>query len=394
MNSIINLKANHDIINMSSERSLRIAMLGYANSALVPPWDPSNCEKGLPGSEECAVYGSQELANRGHQVTVYMNPPPNSAWTVSTSNPRWVHIDTWDDSKEQYDLVLMWRRFDVDTGRKRGKIVFFYPHDSPPSVPPGARLPPFPRFDGLCILSEHHRRQFNIWPGFNTLPYVISGNGVVPDHFTGTVENEIIKPTCTNPYSMGYFSNYARGLIVMMLIWPEIRSKFPEATLDIYYGRETWGTMPEKDFNFVIEKINQYKDAGVTERGKIGHLELAKEMQRISIWVYPCSWPIGLQETFCITAVKAQMAGCIPVTTRIAALNETVHPEAPSVPDLKMLPDIIKYKEKLLETLQWIQDSDPKIIQEERRKYIEYSQQFKWSNCVDKWLQLYDRVAK
>lgn len=362
-----------------------IAILGYANSALVPPWDPDTCQHGLPGSEEAVVYASQELAARGYPVTIYMNPPLDSKWT--TTNPRWVHVDTWENAPEQYDLVLMWRRFDVEAGRKHGKIIFFWAHDSPPQIPPGMRFPPFPNFDGACILSQHHWNQFGVWPRFKEIPYILSGNGVVPQHFADRIE----KP---NPYSLGYFSNYARGLIVLMMIWPKIRAEFPEATLDVYYGRETWNTMSEADLQFVLQKMKQYSELGVTERGKIGHQALAKEMQRISVFAYPCLWPIGLTETYCITAVKAQMAGCIPVTTRIGALDETIHPEAPSVSDLKTMVDIQGYTEKLLSTLRRIRDTDPKIIQEERQKYIDFSRQFTWAHCVDSWLTLYDRVKK
>jgi hypothetical protein len=38
------------------------------------------------------------------------------------------------------------------------------------------------------------------------------------------------------------------------------------------------------------------------------------------IWVYPCH----TAETFCISAWKAQAAGCFPVVTTYAGLDETV----------------------------------------------------------------------
>lgn len=367
----------------STNKSLSIAILGYANSALVPPWDPDSCKDGLPGSEEAVVYTSAELAARGHRVTVYMNPPEDSKWL--TGNPRWVHESNWNNftNLEIYDLVLLWRRFDPEAARKRSKVVFFYPHDSPHQIPPGMMPPPFPRYDGICILSQHHWNQFSTWPGFKDIPYIISGNGLLPEHFSKPYH----KP---NPYSIGYFSNYARGLFALILIWPEIRIQYPEATLDVYYGRETWNTMPQHEFDYVIQKMEQYKTLGVTERGKVGHLELAEAMQTISVWAYPC---LASSETFCITAIKAQMAGCIPVTTRIAALNETIHPDAPSIPHVRTMPDVQAYRDLLLQTLQRIRDTNPDSIEAERQRYIDFSQQFTWSACVDKWLTLYERVT-
>jgi glycosyltransferase involved in cell wall biosynthesis len=359
---------------------LNIAILGY-KSDLVGQWDPFDTNKGLPGSEECAVYASQELANRGYNVTLYMNPTNDSIWRSPFSNPRWLPEHTWNISENQdtYDFVLMWRRYDPDIGRKRSKLVFFWPHDSPH---PSPQYPNFPNFDGVCVLSEHHRKQLSVYPGFDKIPYVICGNGIVPEQFSNPM-------SFTNPYSLGYFSNYSRGLITLMMIWPEIRKEFPEATLSICYGRQTWNTMSQQMLQFVIDKINEYKNMGVTEYGKVGHLELANIMQNTSILAYPCN---TVSETYCITAVKCQAAGCIPVTTRIGALNETIHPDAPCIPTIENNQDILKYKELLLSTLRRIRDSNPEDIKMERQKYIKFGKQFSWARCVDRWLELYERV--
>jgi len=371
---------NHLLKKESKGSGLNIAILGY-KSDLVGTWDPFDTITGLPGSEECAVYASQELAKRGHQVTLYMNPPIDSIWRSPFSNPRWLPEDTWNiqENQDTYHLVLMWRRFDVDTGRKRGKLVFFWPHDSP-----HLHYPKFPNFDGVCVLSEHHRKQLSIYSGFDQVPYVICGNGIVPEHFSNPM-------SFTNPYSMGYFSNYSRGLLTLIMIWPDIRKEFPEVTLSICYGRQTWNTMSQQMLQFLINKIEEYKDMGVIEHGKVGHLELANIMQNTSIFAYPCNTS---SETYCITAVKCQAAGCIPVTTRIGALNETIHPDAPNIPLIENNQDILKYKELLLNTLRRIRDSDPEEIRKERLKYIDFAQKFSWSSCVDKWLWLYEQIKK
>lgn len=359
---------------------LKIAILGYKVD-LIGKWDPFNTIKGLPGSEECAVYSSQELANRGHQVTVYMDPPEKSIWKSPFSNPRWLPEHLWNasDNIESYDLVLMWRRFDVVTGRRRGKIVFFWPHDSSIKPPPNIN---FPNFDGICILSQHQWNQYNeLWPGFNKIPYTICGNGILLEHFKSPI-------SYNNPHSIGYFSNYARGLIILIILWPDIKNKFPNATLDVYYGRETWNTMPPNLFQFVIQKLGEYKNMGVTEHGKIGHLELAKAMESTSMLAYPC---VAMGETFCITVVKAQAAGMIPVTTRIAALNETVHPDAPCINLIKNNNDIPVYRDLLFSAMERVSSTDTK---DERLKYINFASKFTWKNCVDKWLHLYETTLR
>lgn len=366
-----------------SFKGLKIAIHGH-KVQLVGTWDPFECDNGLPGSEECAVYASQELANQGHQVTVYMDPPEKSIWRSPFSNPRWLPADQYynTNNTDHYDLVLMWRNSNVDAGRKRGTVVFFWPHDSPwPQPKPGI----FPKFDGLCMLSKHHRNQYNEqFSNFNKLPYTICGNGVVLSQFEHPM-------SFTNPYSIGYFSNYARGLVYLMMLWPEIRKEFPEATLSICYGRQTWNTMSQSQFDWVIGKIAEYSTMGVTEHGKVGHQELANIMQATSVWAYPC---IANSETFCITATKCQLAGMIPVVTHIGALAETVHPDAPHIPILLDNNDLSEYKKLLLGTLHRIKDTDPDVMKVEREKYIQFAKGYAWPVCVGKWLTLYEKSLK
>ena len=358
---------------------LNIAVIGYT-SPLVPSWDPFACDNGLPGSEECAVYATQELARQGHTVTVYMNPPQGSVWLSALSNPRWLHVSQWANpaNSECYDLVLMWRRFDVESGRQRSKMVFAWLHDSPNPT----NIVPFPKFDGVCVLSAHHTRQLSAMPNFTVVPSTISGNGLLLSQFSNPM-------SFTNPYSIGYFSNYSRGLEILLDIWPIIRGKFPLATLDIYYGRETWGALSTSRLLSLVSNIEKLESQGVTERGKVGHLPLAAAMQRTSVWCYPC---IDAGETFCITAVKCQAAGCIPITTHIGALAETIHPDAPHIDSIKSMDDVVLYSNLVLKTLGHIRDEDPLVIKQERQKYIDYGSQYTWEACINKWLALYNKL--
>lgn len=128
------------------------------------------------------------------------------------------------------------------------------------------------------------------------------------------------------PFSAGYYSSYDRGLECLLEMWPEIRRRVPEATLDIYYG---WGTFDDLNRKRpqlmkwkwqMIKKLHDLGDMGVTEHGRVSHEELAKVMKETKVWVYPTEFP----EIHCITALKAQEAGCYPVVTKVAALAETV----------------------------------------------------------------------
>lgn len=377
----------------------KLAIYGY--KTLDNPWDLSSTTTFMPGSEESTIYASEELVKRGYQVTAYLNPPEQSIWKSPLSNPKWLSEDAFHavDNKETYDIVLCWRRFDANVAKLRGKKVYFWAHDLNANLP---RPMIFPEFDGLLMLTKYHYNQFanakctvdvmqnglihqvvfDQYVNFTKIPYVISGNGIILEQFKSPM-------SFTNPYSMGYFSNYARGLSIVLMIWPDIKAEFPEATLDVYYGRSHWGTCHPRIMEYILEKFDQYKDLGVTERGAVGHFQLAEAMQRISCLIYPCT---SSGETFSIVCVKAQVSGQIPITTRIAALDETVHAEAPSAERIITEAKIPQFKEKVLETLRRIRDSDPEEIRKERLKYIEFAQQFTWASVVEKWIKFFEQT--
>jgi glycosyltransferase involved in cell wall biosynthesis len=127
-------------------------------------------------------------------------------------------------------------------------------------------------------------------------------------------------------HSVGYFSSYDRGLECLLDMWPEIHKRVSDATLDIYYGWDTFDAahrsnpLKMKWKWQMIRKLYSLKDMGVAEHGRVSHEELAKAMKEIEVWAYPTEFT----EIHCITALKAQEAGCYPIVTAVAALNETV----------------------------------------------------------------------
>jgi glycosyltransferase involved in cell wall biosynthesis len=122
--------------------------------------------------------------------------------------------------------------------------------------------------------------------------------------------------------SVGYFSAYYRGLECLLKMWPAIRRDVPDATLDVYYGWESWVALQGEDdfYDRMVRLFEELQSQGVTVHGRVSHTELAKAMKEIQVWAYPTEFA----EIHCITALKAQEAGCFPVVTNVGALNETV----------------------------------------------------------------------
>jgi glycosyltransferase involved in cell wall biosynthesis len=121
---------------------------------------------------------------------------------------------------------------------------------------------------------------------------------------------------------------------------------------------------------------------GVTDHGKVGQDELVRHMFESGVWAYPCPFP----EIYAITAVKAQAAGCIPVTTDFAALNETVqfgtkvHLDpllGVAAVDNKFLSN---YKKSLIDTL-----LAPEKQESQRRKMMKWARTNSWETVSKDW---------
>lgn len=100
-----------------------------------------------------------------------------------------------------------------------------------------------------------------------------------------------------------YASSPDRGLEALLKRWPDIKKAVPEAKLLVTYTDKTY---PEID--------------GVSFLGLTSEKEMRKIYSKASVWLYPCN---GV-ELFCLTAVKAQASGVIPVVIPHMALSETV----------------------------------------------------------------------
>lgn len=369
-------------------------------------WDDSDTATGLFGSEEAVVYASTELAKLGHYVVIFGSPHEKPWWKklleYVSFQPRYVSIEETEKYSKYFDMVVLWRRWDTTAMKhllknEQGKI-YMWLHDVPwsgecisenseefiratkaneiPQIIMHHDFKPID-VDGIFYLSEYHKNCYHIaYPNITSIPHVICGNGIVPEQFT---KEDVIR----EKYTCVYASNYSRGLKLLLEIWPNIKTLVPYAKLKIFYGRETWGQLTGEEFYQITDRIRELAILGVEERGKIGHQELAREMKKGSILAYPCT---TLAETFCITAIKAQAAGMIPVTIRLGALQETIHPDAPSLNSLGEKQDISVYTDLLVNTLKSVDTID-------RNKYIEFGNKYTWKRCVESWLDMYQSMT-
>ena len=165
----------------------------------------------------------------------------------------------------------------------------------------------------------------------------------------------------------------------MLDIWPEIKSRFPLATLDIYYGWQHWGwILPEKEAK-MRSQIAQLSALDVREHGLVSHEELNRAYEQASIWTYPCI----VKETFCISALRAQFAGAMPVIIEGSALSETVrHGLYASSSD------------NYLSTLIRVMQSAKNFSLETRKQMRDFIlKEFTWELIAGEWMELFESTT-
>lgn len=275
-------------------------------------WRPESInEGGIGGSETAAIHMARELSKLGHDVSVF------GVWNGNDDD---VQYQDYREVTEFSGDVLVTSRHPqtVLDNRWKTKAKFVWAHD----IHVGQSLEvnkALSESDGLFALSNWHATYMaSLYPELPREKILVTRNGIDISRFAE-------EPHKTAPRLI-YPSSPDRGLMRLLQLFPQIRSKVPNAELHVYYGFYNWKKMAEVTHNGdELARIASYEKIlgeteGVINHGRVGQKELADAFLQSRVWAYP-TW---FSETSCITAMEAQAAGCVPVTSNLAALSETV----------------------------------------------------------------------
>lgn len=194
-----------------------------------------------------------------------------------------------------------------------------------------------------------------------------------------------------NPYRCIYSSSWDRGLVYLLRIWPDVKKEVPDCELHIFYGVELFLAAHRGNparmrwLQQVKEIMSQLSD--VYDHGRVGHKQLKKEFLKSGIWSYPTDF----SEISCITAMRSQAYGAIPVVTNFAALKETVQWGEKVDCDITTSEGQQKYKEALIEWLKKPEEEKEKI----RKEMMPWAQKkFLWKNVASQWSDLFKSKGK
>jgi glycosyltransferase involved in cell wall biosynthesis len=321
-------------------------------------WGPDSLVTGCGGSEEAIIHLTKRWAKMGYDVTVFNNCTKEE----DRDGVKWRRYEHF-NPRDAFNILISWRNnafLDPKIAEKR----FIDLHDMP-------RLSSFPA-DSLkdvtmMVKSQYHREQF---PNLKDDNFAIIPNGLD--------ENQFPKDREKLNNNLVWTSSYDRGLKELLEMWPKIKSEVPTATLDVYYGFGLLDSSPAgKNKGYANWRANMeamLTQEGVTHHGRVGTEEIAKAYLKADIWAYPTEFP----EISCITAMKAQVAGAIPVVTDFAALPETIKEGVIIEGDINDEKVSTKFVEELIGLMK-----DDKRKEEIRSKLGNHD--FSWDTVAAQW---------
>jgi glycosyltransferase involved in cell wall biosynthesis len=331
----------------------------YFCSSAFEDWDASSLKTGCGGSEEAVIHLTKRWVEMGYEVTVYNNCKTEGI----VDGVNWVRYEKF-NPRDLFNVIISWRNnlFAAYNVVAKHKIIDM--HD----VPSG----PYYTLDNLkgvdlFVKSDYHKSLFNLPDD----KFTIIPNGIEVDKFKGgdKVKNSVL-----------WTSSYDRGLENLLTIWPDVIKEVPDATLDVYYGFNLFDSMPQgksKEGKLWKQKMLKLLDQpGVKEHGRVGSETIIEATKKADVFAYPTDFP----EISCITAMKMQAGGAIPITSGFAALKETILFPEPTI-DITNENGLNIYKEKLINILKLSRDEKSNL-----RTAMKKIDKFDWNTIAERWI--------
>ena len=222
------------------------------------------------------------------------------------------------------------------------------------------------KIDGIITLTNWHKNHFIEMYDYNEDKVFVIGNGIDVNKFKDNIKKQKNKFIWT--------SHGLRGLTVLIEYLHEIRKKISDAELYVY----------RDESNMPIEIIDEMKKYNyIHYLGKINNEDLIKEFQSSEMWLYPTQFP----ESYCISALEAQMSKCVCVATNFAALTETVGDRGVLIDEYIYSTE---YKNKMINNVIEILTNDELKKQYQDNAY-KWAIEQTWKKRAEQWYELFDK---
>lgn len=285
-------------------------------------WTPEIAKKkGIGGSEEAVISISKRLAEKGWNVTVYNSCGPKE---LEFDRVKYKPFWAW-NYRDKQDVVILWRHPQMLGYEINADKIYVDMHDV---IQAGEFTDE--RLEKVTKVMMKSKAQRDLFPNIPDHKIRIIPNGIDPSQF----EKKGIE---RDPYLLVNFSSGDRSLDSALNILIELESKLPvsikkKVRFAWYYGWHVFDACrtSEQDQNWkkkVVEKFEYLRKRGIEldsikiEGGtRISYGEVRDKLLEAGALFYPSEF----YEIDFVGGTKAQMAGCIPITTNFAAMREKI----------------------------------------------------------------------
>lgn len=328
---------------------MKIVMLfGKNSSALHGPFEPSKLYEGraLTGSESSFFNIARGLRFRGHEVTVYCDTSESLGYCLPLLGASVHSIDT--PIRGDYDACLSLNEPDLFRELPAGRfnVVCHQYNDFNNSVPG------FDKFvDAYAFLSPLHADHVAIHTKEVSREKVTwIPNSLIP-------VPAVPPPIERKPHTAIWCSSPDRGLHRLLEMWPLVRKRVPDATLEIYYRIDPWLERTWENNSKLGVRANYIKQClkilgrngenGVHVVGPIPNLVLWQKLLGAGVLPYTCEC-VTFTEGFSVSIMDACRAGCVPIISDADAIGD-IYKGAAHVIESK--PNVIAVKDQWVEAI-------------------------------------------
>lgn len=286
-------------------------------------------------------------------------------WIAESDYNRWIKY-----AKPEHVVVVRFSCAFIENTFPEGAKLYYWLHDPIPLVYWGERTV---KKDFMSTLNKHVHKFVSVgnqiiknsyvpeW-GLDGSKFVTIKNGVNVEEKWNPL------PVKRKPLSFCFTTTPSRGLWPLLNKgWPLILEKFPEATLDLFYGYN------DEDRKKVQEYVAKYPM--ITIHGKVNQRDLFERYKELEYWLYPCTE----QETCCTTCFETAYYGPIQITNKKGALVENTSGFR--------LEENSRFWQNVVAIIE-ILETNPSIKTSIRKRQFIYACQNTWDHRAEEWRNL------
>jgi len=323
----------------------------------------------LSGCGTSAVFLAEELQHNGYKVVVCCDTKDR----VICRDIEYIRLSDYEPFLREYFVEhLIVLRCSIGVRYYSNiKNVYIWCQDQSVILPPDGD-----RFDlsenklkYVIALSEWHENYIkSITP--SNFKYMIKhiGNSIVPERF------ELSNTPKRKSMRFIYSSCPSRGLSRLIPLFKKIHKVYPQATLEIFCDFDSKHV--KKRTNAYNLKQDVSRTEGITNHGRVNQEQLVKEMMSSDYWIYLTTF----KETYCISALEAQAAGCICLYSPIGALPDVIGNRGISI-------DSDEDKE-VIDSITYLEDNSD-IKEEMRKDSRKWALKQDYKDRAKKWIELF-----